>query len=125
VRSALDQAGIAYEYINIRQDEAGRARVREINAGCESVPTLVFPDGSTLTEPSPHALQQKLDRLDLQPGAALDPEGALPRYTALALAGAGGAVLLGGLVLDIPAAQVGGVLLLLVWMGRWFFRGRA
>jgi mycoredoxin len=67
VRSALDQAGIHYKYINIRQDEAGRVRVREINAGCESVPTLVFPDGTTLTEPSDYALQQKLEQLEPPP----------------------------------------------------------
>ena len=67
MRFALDKTGIRYEYINIRQDEAGRARVREINSGCESVPTLVFPDGSTLTEPSIHALKRKLELLGLLP----------------------------------------------------------
>lgn len=59
----LNQAKADYEYINIHQDDEGRARVREINNGYESVPTLVFPDGSTLTEPSGGELSQKLETL--------------------------------------------------------------
>jgi mycoredoxin len=66
VRFALDRAGVKYEYVNIRQDEAARARVRAINAGCESVPTLVFPDGTSLTEPSKEELEQRLASLGPQ-----------------------------------------------------------
>jgi len=123
VRSALDQAGIAYQYINIRQDEAGRARVREINAGCESVPTLVFPDGSSLTEPSALALQQKLDQLDLQPAPSFQAAVVRPGDRALALAVAGSFALLGGIALGMPALQAGGIVLLLIWLAiKWFRR---
>ncbi|MEJ2012665.1 MAG: glutaredoxin domain-containing protein [Anaerolineales bacterium] len=66
MRFALDRAGVKYEYVNIRQDEAARARVRAINAGCESVPTLVFPDGTSLTEPSKEELEQRLASLGPQ-----------------------------------------------------------
>jgi mycoredoxin len=59
----LDQANIEYEYINIYEDQAARERVRQINHGCESVPTLVFPDGESLTEPSRRALETKLKSL--------------------------------------------------------------
>ena len=38
-------------------------RVREINRGFESVPTLAFPDGSTLTEPTAGELSAKLVEL--------------------------------------------------------------
>jgi hypothetical protein len=37
-----------------------RERVKTINHGYESVPTLIFPDGSTLTEPSAGELRRKL-----------------------------------------------------------------
>lgn len=57
----LKQAQIPYRYVNIHQDSAARARVREINHGYESVPTLEFPDGSTLTEPSTRALKARLE----------------------------------------------------------------
>lgn len=61
VLHALEAAQVSYEYIDIRRDDGeGRVIVREINHGNESVPTLVFPDGSTLTEPSLGALRNKL-----------------------------------------------------------------
>ena len=62
-RAMLNQSNAPYEYVNIRQDDEARQRVREINSGYESVPTLVFPDGSTLTEPSAGALRARLQSL--------------------------------------------------------------
>ena len=66
-RGLLNRAGAAYKYINIFQDEDGRAAVRRINNGYESVPTLIFPDGSTLTEPSSYQLKKKLSSLGFKP----------------------------------------------------------
>lgn len=63
VLHALDAAEAPYQYIDIRQDLDGRERVRAINHGNESVPTLVFPDGSTLTEPGLATLRKKLAEL--------------------------------------------------------------
>lgn len=63
IRQVLERAGVPHTYVNILQDEAARERVRAINNGYESVPTLVFPDGSTLTEPSTAALTRKLSLL--------------------------------------------------------------
>lgn len=60
VRTLLEKSGVTFEYINIRIDETGRSRVRELNNGYESVPTLVFPDATTLTEPSSRVLRDKL-----------------------------------------------------------------
>lgn len=60
VEAILNSAEARFEYIDIYQDDAARNHVREINKGNESVPTLVFPDGSTLTEPRPADLQRKL-----------------------------------------------------------------
>jgi mycoredoxin len=51
VRMILEQSGAEFEYINIWADDAGRTRVRGINQGYESVPTLVFPDGSIVVTP--------------------------------------------------------------------------
>jgi mycoredoxin len=60
VRRELDRNAIDYEYIDIRKDPDAAVKVREINKGYESVPTLVFPDGSKLTEPSTIELLNKL-----------------------------------------------------------------
>lgn len=64
-RGILKRAGAAFEYVDIFKDADGRATVRRINNGYESVPTLVFPDGSTLTEPSGGQLKKKLTALGL------------------------------------------------------------
>ncbi|NDJ53572.1 MAG: hypothetical protein GYB68_10870 [Chloroflexi bacterium] len=66
VTQLLNGSGVPYTYINIHEDRAGRERVRQINNGYESVPTLVFADGSTLTEPSTPELRKKLSRLGYQ-----------------------------------------------------------
>ena len=61
VLKMLESSNVDFEYSNIHQDLEARERVTEINNGNESVPTLVFPDGSTLTEPSSGALKSKLE----------------------------------------------------------------
>ena len=63
IRRSLERAQVDYEYINISTNADAKSRVREINNGFESVPTLEFPDGSTLTEPSVAELTYKLESL--------------------------------------------------------------
>ncbi|MGJ3239493.1 MAG: glutaredoxin domain-containing protein [Anaerolineae bacterium] len=60
MKGLLKQAQVTYEYINITQDSEAREHVRTINQGNESVPTFIFPDGSTLTEPSAGEMKSKL-----------------------------------------------------------------
>lgn len=60
VRGMLQRAGAPFVYVDIGRDPAGRQRVLEINQGNASVPTLVFADGTTLTEPSRGVLRAKL-----------------------------------------------------------------
>jgi mycoredoxin len=48
------------EYIDIEEDSVARQLVLTINHGCSSVPTIVFQDGSTLTEPDNASLERKL-----------------------------------------------------------------
>lgn len=60
VRRVLEQAGIPYQWIDISQDPAAAAWVESINAGQQRVPTILFPDGEILVEPSPPALNAKL-----------------------------------------------------------------
>ena len=65
VKKALVDVGVSVEYVDIRTNIEAKVAIREINNGYESVPTLLFPDGTTLTEPSPNALQEKLSSLGL------------------------------------------------------------
>jgi mycoredoxin len=48
----LDEAGIGYREINIERDPDAAAFVAGVNGGNETVPTVVYPDGSTATNPS-------------------------------------------------------------------------
>jgi len=55
----LDAHGIAYDYINIEEDEQAATYVTRVNNGARSVPTLIFPDGSILVEPNARQLLTK------------------------------------------------------------------
>ncbi len=55
----FDAHGIPYEYINIDEDDKAAEYVLRVNRGMRSVPTIVFPDGSVLVEPTPRELASK------------------------------------------------------------------
>ncbi|MGD2156115.1 MAG: mycoredoxin [Anaerolineales bacterium] len=59
-RNYLDKHKIAYKWINVDRDPEASAFVRGVNNGMRVVPTIVFPDGSTLAEPSNQQLAEKL-----------------------------------------------------------------
>ena len=59
-KQVLDTLRVPYREINIGNDEDAAERVMQINNGYRSVPTLVFPDGSVLTEPRAPVLVEKL-----------------------------------------------------------------
>lgn len=60
ITSYLSKKGIPFESINIDQDPQGDQFVRQTNHGFRSVPTIIFPDGSILVEPSIATLTEKL-----------------------------------------------------------------
>ena len=55
----FDLRGIPYVYINIEEDDDAAEYVMQVNRGMRSVPTIIFPDGSVLVEPSPRQLAAK------------------------------------------------------------------
>lgn len=54
---------IEYSWVNISGDAEAQAYVEKVNQGCRSVPTIVFPDGDILVEPSNGELAIKLEQL--------------------------------------------------------------
>lgn len=56
----LGEQRIQYEYINIEEDSAGQAFVQKVQNGGLTIPTIVFPDGSLLIEPTNAELAAKL-----------------------------------------------------------------
>lgn len=61
----LRKCGTPFEDVNIDSDPTGAELVMALNRGYRSVPTIVFPDGSTLTEPKGRELLDKLRDLGL------------------------------------------------------------
>ena len=57
----LDNHLITYKWIDIDQDPNAKSFVAEVNHGNFVVPTIVFPDGSILSEPSNSELREKID----------------------------------------------------------------
>lgn len=55
----LDEYGVAYREVDVERDAAGMAFVRRVNGGRRTVPTLVFPDGTLLVEPTVAELAER------------------------------------------------------------------
>lgn len=60
LKKQLDGAGIAYTEIDIENVEGTAEYVASVNGGNQTVPTLIFPDGSTATNPSLAEVQTRL-----------------------------------------------------------------
>lgn len=52
LKRVLDREGIAYAEVNIELDPSAAELVMRVNGGNRTVPTVVFPDGVALTNPS-------------------------------------------------------------------------
>ena len=59
-RKFLEKYSINYDWINIDKDKDSEQFVIQMNNGYRSVPTIVFPDGSNLVEPTNKQLADKL-----------------------------------------------------------------
>ncbi len=51
-KNLLDSKNIQYEFIDIDAVPGAADKVAEINDGRKSIPTILFPDGGVLVEPS-------------------------------------------------------------------------
>jgi len=59
-KQLLNEQRVAYDYVDVDSDAAGRAVVQSHNDGKDLIPTIVFDDGSVLVEPSNAELAAKL-----------------------------------------------------------------
>jgi mycoredoxin len=60
LKAQMDREGIAYEVVDIEAHPEAAELVMSVNDGNQTVPTLVFPDGSALTNPSVAQVKEKL-----------------------------------------------------------------
>jgi mycoredoxin len=63
LKSQLNAIGITFEEINIEEVPGTAEIVEKVNGGNRTVPTLVFSDGTAMTNPSAKQVQEKLRTL--------------------------------------------------------------
>jgi mycoredoxin len=63
LKSLLAREGIEITEVDIEREPDAAEYVMTVNGGYQTVPTVLFPDGSTLTNPSVQAIKQRLEEL--------------------------------------------------------------
>lgn len=63
LRGQLDREGITYDVVDIEQQPDAAALVEKVNNGNQTVPTLVYSDGSAQTNPSLAQVKAKIASL--------------------------------------------------------------
>ncbi len=63
LKSQLDREGIAFDIVDIEQIPGAAAIVESANNGNQTVPTLVYADGTAHTNPSVMQVKEKLASL--------------------------------------------------------------
>ena len=61
----LEELDVQVNHIDVEVDKSAAAKVVEINGGAQSIPVIVFSDGTHLTEPSDNDLKAKLTALGI------------------------------------------------------------
>jgi mycoredoxin len=60
LKAQMDREGITYQVVDIEDHPDAADLVMSVNGGHQTVPTLVFEDGSALTNPSLAEVKAKL-----------------------------------------------------------------
>ena len=60
LKSQLDREGIPFTEVDIERDPASARFVEQVNRGNQTVPTVLFSDGSAATNPSVIEVKQRL-----------------------------------------------------------------
>ena len=65
LKSQLAREGIEIIEVDIEREPEAAEYVMSVNGGFQTVPTVLFPDGSTLTNPSARSVRQRMEDLAL------------------------------------------------------------
>jgi mycoredoxin len=63
LKSQLDREGVEYDVVDIEQHPEAASLVETVNHGNQTVPTLVYSDGTAQTNPSLAQVKEKLAAL--------------------------------------------------------------
>ena len=61
----MDDNNVKFNYIDVEADPEASDKVIAINGGARSIPVIIFPDGTHLTEPSDKDLEAKLKSFNI------------------------------------------------------------
>jgi mycoredoxin len=64
-RNWFDANSVPYEWIDVDKNKEAEEYVKSVNNGFRSIPTIIFTDGSRLTEPSVRKLEDHAVKLGL------------------------------------------------------------
>jgi mycoredoxin len=60
LKAQMGREGIGFTEVNIEEEPEAVAFVMDVNGGNQTVPTLLFPDGSAATNPSINEVKKRL-----------------------------------------------------------------
>lgn len=60
LKKQMEREGIDFGEVDIEQDDGAADLVMKVNGGNQTVPTLLFADGSALTNPTVDQIREKL-----------------------------------------------------------------
>ena len=63
LKAQLARDGIEMTEVDIERDPAAAEYVMSVNGGNQTVPTVVFPDGSVMVNPSPTQVKKRMSEL--------------------------------------------------------------
>ncbi len=64
-RRYLEHKGVPFRFVDTDAEPEANDTIRHLQGGREKIPTIVFPDGSFLVEPSNSELSARLQALGL------------------------------------------------------------
>jgi mycoredoxin len=67
LKSQLDREGIGYDVVDVERQPAAADYVKSVNGGNQTVPTVRFPDGTAMTNPSIVQVIEHLATMDAMP----------------------------------------------------------
>lgn len=62
LKAQMTREGISFTEVDIEVDPEAAAYVESVNGGNQTVPTIVFPDGTAMTNPPIGHVKKKLGR---------------------------------------------------------------
>jgi mycoredoxin len=63
VKRALEERGVDYQWIDLEKTKGARAEMLRLNGGARKFPTILFPDGFVMADPSVPQLAARLDEM--------------------------------------------------------------